>query len=266
MTDTPLIPVWKSQYSIGRSILTVDKAEKEIDESAPVSILSLALKYGMKKIILIDDSFSGFLEAFSNCKLSNIDLIYGIRLTFCDSIQKKDEESLNNEHKLCILAKNEAGYRKLIKIYSISARDGRYYEPRCDFATLKQYWKDDELLCIVPFYDSFIFNNTLRYSAAIIPDFSFCKPIFFVEDKNLPFDDLIKEKVEAYCKNNNYPIQAAHSIYYNKNDDFQHYLAYRCLTRGENGRSTVSRPNFDAMSSDWFSLEKYLERINNING
>ena len=126
--------------------------------------------------------------------------------------------------------------------------------PRIDFKNLKKLWSDDDLQMAIPFYDSFIFNNIMGH-AVCIPDFAFMNPIFFIEDNNLPFDPLIKDRVNQYCdgKSETLPTQ---SIFYKDKEDFKAYLTFRCI----NNRSTLGRPNLDHMSSNEFCFESWRQK------
>ena len=174
-----MIPLFKSHYSLGRSILTLeDKNEKD---NYPDSIIQICKENKIKDLFLVEDNLSSFLEAYFNCKNNNINLNYGVRISVTDSIEEKSDASKNKTSKIILFAKNKNGYENLIKIYSISAKDGFYYGPSVDYKILSKIWNQDLVLCI-PFYDSFIFNNTLR-NFICIPQFDFVKPIFFIENK-----------------------------------------------------------------------------------
>ena len=194
---------------------------------------------------------SGFLEAYVNSKDLGIKLMFGLRMSICEDMHEKNPESLEKGSKYIIFANNTLGYKRLIKIYSDAARNGFYYQPRIDFPTLKKYWNEKDLTLGVPFYDSFIFRNTLE-NALCIPDFSFAKPTFFVEKSNIPFDNIIKEKVYNFC-DGKHEVARARSIYYKNKKDFKSYLTFRCI----NNRSTLNRPNLDHMCSDEFCFENW---------
>jgi len=184
------VPLFKSHYSLGKSVLTLAKAgSSEADE--PSSIIDIAKKLKLDKIYLVDDSISGFLEAYKSCEDSKLNLRFGLRLTVCDDITNKTAESKEREHKVIIFAKNTNGYTSLIKISTLASTDGFYYYPRIDCKALKNLWNNEDLLLCIPFYDSYVFKNNLTYSICA-PDFSFCDPTYFIEDNNLPFDGILK--------------------------------------------------------------------------
>ncbi len=248
-----ILPIFKSHFSIGRSILTLEKSGST-KPGLPRSIVDIAIENKLKNIILVEDSFGGFLEAYTNLKDVNINLIYGIRLTFTGDLTIKNEDSLKSNHKVVILARNADGYSRLIKIYSKAATDGFYYEPRMDFKYLKEVWSDKDLVLAIPFYDSFLFNNTLTTSICI-PDFSFAEPVFFWEDNNLPVDEIIQNKLKAFTGKNNHELKRAQSIFYESRKNFKEFCVFKCI----NNRTTLNKPNLNGLSSNEFCFEKFKE-------
>ena len=83
-------------------------------------------------------------------------------------------------------------------------------------------------------------------------ELDFTEPTYFVEDNDLPFDNLIKLKV----MNISNKIQKTQSIYYRNKKDFKAYLTFRCI----NKRSTLDKPELDHMTSDEFCVEGWKEK------
>jgi DNA polymerase-3 subunit alpha len=243
-----VLPLFKSHFSIGRSILTLEDEEKE--ENQPDSIIDIAKDNNLKEVNLVEDNMTSFLQAYTNTKKYNINLRYGLRISINDDMNERSEESRQKTSKVVIFFKNEQGYKDLIKIFSTAAKDGFYYEPRIDFKTLKSLWSDKNLILCIPFYDSFIFNNTLR-GTVCVPDLEFTKPILFIENNSLPFDHIIKDKVLAYAKANKLETLNTKSIYYKNSKDFKAYLTFRCI----NNRTTLNKPELSHMTSNRFSFE-----------
>jgi DNA polymerase-3 subunit alpha len=247
-----MIPLFKSHYSLGRSILTLE--DKNEADDYPDSIIQIAKENNLKELFLVEDNMSSFLEAYTNTKNNNIKLNYGLRISATESIEDKSEESRSKTSKVILFFKNNNGYSLLTKLYSIAAKDGFYYEPRLDFNILKNNWSDDLILCI-PFYDSFIFNNTLR-NYICVPNFSFTKPCVFIEDNDLPFDSIIQDKMKIFIKENALETFDTKSIYYKNKKDFKSYLTFRCI----NNRTTLNKPELEHMSSDSFSFEEWKNK------
>lgn len=246
-----MIPIFKSHYSIGRSILTLE--DKDEEDNYPDTIIQICKKNNFKELYLVEDNMSSFLEAYTNCINNNIRLNYGVRLTLTESMSDKTEDSKSKNSKIILFFKNKKGYQLLTKLFSIASKDGFYYEPRIDYLTLSRNWSED-LILVIPFYDSFIFNNTLR-NAICVPQLEFTKPIMFLEQNNLPFEHIVQKKVIKYAEKNNLEIYKVKSIYYNKKKDFKAYLTFRCI----NNRTILNKPELEHMSSDEFSFESYLE-------
>ena len=247
-----MIPLFKSHYSLGMSILTLE--DKDEKDGYPDSIIQICKENKMKELYLVEDNMSSFLEAYSNCRKYKIKLNYGLRISVTESMSDKSEESKTKSSKIILFFKNKKGHQQLTKLYSIAAKEGFYYEPRLDYETISKNWTDDLILCI-PFYDSFIFNNTLKNSLCI-PQFDFTKPIFFIEDNDLPFDSLVKQKALSFAEKNNLEIYKAQSIFYKERKDFKAYLTFRCI----NNRSVLNKPNLDHMSSNEFCFESIHKR------
>lgn len=247
-----VLPLFKSHYSIGKSILTLDKAGSSSKEGSS-SIIDIVKENKLEQAFLVEENMSSFLDAFKNFNSIKVPFFYGLRLELCPDINEKTEESLKKCSKIIIFAKNGNGYKKLIKIFSIAATDGFYYTPRIDEKTLTQEWDESSLKLCVPFYDSFLFNNTMSYSLCC-PELKFTKPTFFTEDNNLPFDHIVKQKVIKFC-NDQYEVVPCKSIYYNTREDFKAYLTFRCI----NNRTTLNKPNLEHMSSTEFSFESWKE-------
>ena len=211
-----IVPLFKSHYSLGRSILTLDKVDSG-PEDGPDSIMDICAQNGLDRVTLLDDNMSGFLEAYLNSKEAGLDLTFGLRLSILDDCEDRSEGSKSKTCKYVIFAKNEQGYKRLIKIYSHAARVGFYYFPRIDFKSLKKHWSNDDLKLCVPFYDSFVFRNCLEYSSCV-PELDYVQPTFFIEDNSLPFDKIIADRVKKFC-GDKYPTQKVQSIFYKKKKD-----------------------------------------------
>ena len=169
-----VLPLFKSHYSIGKSILTLDKAGSSSKEGSS-SIVDIAKENKLEQVFLVEENMSSFLDAFKNFGSIKTPFFYGLRLDLCPDINDKTEESLKKSSKIIIFAKNGNGYKKLIKIFSIAATNGFYYTPRIDEKTLTDEWDETSLKLCVPFYDSFLFNNTMSYSLCC-PELKFTSP------------------------------------------------------------------------------------------
>ena len=248
-----MLPIFKSHYSIGKSILTLADPEN-VSEGGSDSIFKLSIDAGLDKLILVDDSPTGFLEARKRSFDLNINLIFGVRLKLSSFTEpQEDDQSI---HKVIVFAKNDNGCKLLNKIYSSFFCD---HNGIGNYSVLKKFWSNDDLMLAVPFYDSFLYYNSF-YFANCIPDFSFTDPVFFIEDNKLPTDLILGESVKKYCKENSFKLEPAKSIYYNKRSDIEAFQTYKCICNRSFGRKqSLSNPGFDGLGSREFCFESWRE-------
>jgi DNA polymerase III alpha subunit len=248
------LPFFKSHYSLNKSILTL--AEDHDGEMGPKSILKLIKENNVKNSFLVDENMSGFPEMYYNSKSLDVDINFGLRLSVCQDINQKNENSIKSESKVIVFIKNANGYECLSSIFSIAAKEGFYYMPRLDFATLRENWCEDLILGI-PFYDSFLFKNHFNMGACI-PDAFWTPPVFFWENNNLPFDLFYKDILFKYVRENfpNSDLLESQSIYYNERDDFLAYLTMRCIGK----KSELQKPKLNHLGSCDFCFESFLEK------
>ena len=249
-----ITPLFKSHYSLGKSILTLEKPD-EVMVNGPDSIISLCRDNDLKELFLIEDNMSSFLQAYSNCKEARTKLIFGLRVSICPDLNAKDESSISRTSKIILLAKNKKGYKALIKIFTKACREGFYYVPRIDYKFLKESFNEKELIIAVPYYDSHLHLNSLE-NKSCVADFSFCDPYYFKENNDLPFNFIIDKAIESCAKPER--VLNVKSIYYNRKKDFKSYLTFRCITaRAFAKNSSLDKPNLDHMSSNEFSFESW---------
>ncbi|MDO7613404.1 MAG: hypothetical protein MUQ75_04130, partial [Crocinitomicaceae bacterium] len=76
-----MLPLFKSHYSIGKSILTLDEPSETLDiDDGATSIFSLCQSKDLKEVCLVEDSPAGFLQARKASMSHDIHLVFGLRL------------------------------------------------------------------------------------------------------------------------------------------------------------------------------------------
>ncbi len=252
-----ILPIFTSDFSL-RSIVTLDPPEDEINNLAPVSIFSIAKKFDLEKIFLIERTFSSFIRFYKGCNDLGKQGVFGVKICICADHKQKDEESFKTESDIIILLNNSQAYKDAIRIYSRSFQEDHfYYINRLDWNDLRELFTEN-LTIVAPFYDSFLHNNLLKMSQ-IVPVFP-AAPYYRYENHNLPFDFLIQEAIEKFVTDKS-KILKTHQIYYYRNEDVLAYQTYRIATnRRENSDTSINKPNLDHFSSNQFSFESY-ERL-----
>lgn len=251
-----VLPLFKSHFSIGKSILSLEKPTGK--DSYPTSIFDLLKNNGLNRLVLVDESISGLLQASKVAEDNKIDLTYGIRFWVSQDAKQKNESILAQRARYIVFMKGPDAYENLLKMWTYAATDGFYYEPSIDFKTLGELWDDKKLKLAIPFYDSFLYLNNFE-SHLHVPDVSFTKDVtLFQESNDLIFDDHLSKKVQEYGSHSGYPILQTQSIYYKCEEDFLAYLAIRCL----HNRTTIDCPNLNHMTSDKFNFKKWMANAN----
>ena len=247
-----MLGLFKTHYSIGKSILTLDDPKK-VTEGGADSVFKIAKENNLKQIILVEDSLIGFFEAYKRSKEMGIQLVFGLRLSIRNSSLPEDSHS---EHKTVIFAKNDKGCKLLNKIYSQAFCE---FSGFSTYAALKELWHEESLKLAIPFYDSFIYVNNFSFANAI-PDISFTKASLLLEDNGLAIDFILKEKVEEFSKTNNLPIVKSKSIYYKDKADVKAFMTYKIICNRSFGKDrSLEKPELAHFCSDRFSFQSWKE-------
>lgn len=246
-----MLPIFRSNFSL-TSILTLEAAtDSPVDENRSASIFQICKDSSLKEAYIVDNTLTGLVDAYENAVKSNINLRFGYRVSVCRDISEKTPESTNTESKFIIFASKDS-YEPLIKLHNISTTQGIYNsKPRLDFETLKNNWSDN-LILAVPFYDSYLHYNLL-YGRQCVPDIDFTKVFYFVENNDLPFDNILTKHLQSSVDNSS--IIKSKTIYYKNKSDFKAYMTYRCILN----RTTFQKPELPHFGSMEFCMESWLE-------
>ena len=101
-----MLALFKSHFSIGKSILTLDDPIT-LKSGGADSIFQIAKENNLQKIILVEDSLTGFLQAKKVAESHNMQIVFGLRLDMCqDATLDPKKEEQNSRHKIIIFSKN----------------------------------------------------------------------------------------------------------------------------------------------------------------
>ena len=102
---------------------------------------SKAKELGFQALGLTDHgNLGGTRQFFHECKSNKIQPIIGMEAYFVEDRTIKDQ-ALRYYH-LCVFAKNNKGYKNLLKLSTEAYKTGFYYKPRIDWDLLNQYGSD----------------------------------------------------------------------------------------------------------------------------
>ena len=86
----------------------------------------------------------GALQFYSACLAKGVKPIIGTEFYACENLN--DKQGKQNFYHQILIAKNNVGYKNLLKLNSIAFKDGFYYKPRIDFKAMEQY--SEGLICL----------------------------------------------------------------------------------------------------------------------
>ncbi len=110
-------------------------------------LINYVKELGMNSLAITDHgAMYGVIEFYKKCIKENIKPIIGMEAYLSNyNLESRPERSKIKNFHLLLLAKDEVGYRNLMKITSIAHIKGYYYKPRIDKETLEKYSKG--LIC-----------------------------------------------------------------------------------------------------------------------
>ena len=190
-------------------------------------LVDAAVENEMDALALTDNSnLYGTIEFYKTAKKKGVKPIIGIdAFVAVRSMSDKEAHIDNHWSRLVLLAKDETGYKNLIKLVTASHLEGFYYKPRIDHSLLAEL--KEGLIAIIPSFSgetSKAFKSTDEEGAR--EKLEWYKKTFgtdvYLEITHHPEIDghqkRMKQVVEL-SKDAHVPLVAAHDVYYiNKGD------------------------------------------------
>jgi DNA polymerase III subunit alpha len=104
-------------------------------------LVKKAKELGMDSLAITDHGVMyGAIEFYKACKAEGIKPIIGCEMYMAPRLHTDKEAKLDSDpYHMTVLAKNETGYKNLMKLVSIAWLDGFYYRPRIDKELLRKY-------------------------------------------------------------------------------------------------------------------------------
>jgi DNA polymerase-3 subunit alpha len=189
-------------------------------------LVKAAKKYEMPALALTDNgNMYATIEFFKECKKEGIKPIVGVD-AYLALRTRNDKESIDKKRsRLILLAKDQIGYKNLIKLVTLSHLEGFYYKPRMDRELLEKY--HEGLIAIAPALGSDI-TNALRISdyEKAHERLDFYKKTFgedfyleITHHPELENHDTLMKDLKKLNKDKNVPLVAAHEVYYMTPED-----------------------------------------------
>jgi DNA polymerase-3 subunit alpha len=111
-------------------------------------LVARAKELGMPALALTDHgNMYGAIEFYNECKSAGIKPIIGVEAYIAERSMYDKESGLDTKrYHLTLLARNNAGYKNLMKLVSKSNLEGYYYKPRMDLELIAKH--SEGLICL----------------------------------------------------------------------------------------------------------------------
>jgi DNA polymerase-3 subunit alpha len=239
-----------SDYSILDGAITVD------------NMVNKAKELGMPAVALTDHgNMFGPWSFYQKANKAGIKPIVGQEFYMAPGSRlRKEFVRDNGEEKayhLILLAKNEEGYKNLLKLSSIGYTEGFYYKPRIDMEVLEK--PSAGLICspacIAGQVPRHILKGQMKEARQLAGRFSelFGKDHFYLEmqDNGIPEQKTVNRELILMSSEMNLPLICTNDAHYvNREDAYSHEILL-CIQTGK----TIQDENRMRFSSDDFYLK-----------
>jgi len=203
---------------------------------------------GMSSLAITDHgNMHGAIKFYKACKEAEIKPIIGSEIYISKRTRHDKEAGIDTEsNHLILLAKNEAGYKNLMKIISVSNLEGYYYKPRSDIELLREY--HEGLICLSSCVKGYISEpllsgqeETAKKRAKLLSEI-FGENHFYLEIQkhlNVKDQDRLNEKLIDLSKETGIPLVATNDNHYVSGADAEAQEVLLCIQT----QTTLETPN-----------------------
>lgn len=227
----------------------------------PKELAKRAREYGMSALALTDNgALYGAINFYKACAKEGVKPIIGIDAYLAPRTRFDKDAGLDKPRgRVVLLAKNNEGYKNLIKLVTESYVHGFYYKPRIDHELLTILHRD--LVCIIP---SFSGEPVLALKTGIHEhaeaSLDWYKSVFgddcFLEITHHPEiegHEAIQQDIISLAQNTSTPLVAGHDVYYLNKED---YLARETMIKIQSGGVVDTQLTHSDLAPDFSFISK----------
>ena len=200
-----------------------------LDGAAKIpGLVSAAKDHNMPALAITDHgNMFGCVKFYRSCVGEGIKPIIGMEAYVAPGsrFEKKKQQGSSAFYHFLLLARDEEGYRNLIKLSSLAYQEGFYYKPRIDKEILGKYSKGliGSSACLSSEINrSALASDEDDLRRRIIEHRDLFEPgCFFLEIQKhgIPEQDRVLERIPPLAKELGIPMIATNDIHYLKRDD-----------------------------------------------
>ncbi len=211
-------------------------------------MVAQAKNLGMTSLAITDHgNLYGAIKFYKACKEAGINPIIGCEIYISKRSRHDKEAGIDSDsNHLILLAKNEAGYKNLMKIISIANLEGYYYKPRSDLELLKEH--HEGLICLSACVNGYVSDPLLQNQeetaikrAETLSEI-FGKDHFYLEIQkhlNVKDQDELNLRLIKLSEKLGIPLVATNDNHYVKNGDAEAQEVLLCIQT----QTTLTTPN-----------------------
>lgn len=219
-----------------------------------------AKELNMDTIALTDHgAMYGIIKFYKEAKAAGIKPIVGVE-TYMARRSRFDKQAGvdKDQHHLVLLAKNNTGYKNLLKLVTRAHLEGFYYKPRIDFDLLKEL--HEGLICLsgclngeIP---SLLLDNQEKAAHKRAQEFQavFGEGNFYIELQShprIPLQQKANDRLVALSRKLGIPLVATNDVHYLKEDDAEAHDILLCV-QTQHTLLEANRPLTLADSPDFY--------------
>ena len=228
----------RSHYSLLNGLSKIDPLVKK------------AKKLGMNALALTDaGGLYGAIEFYKACKSNGIKPIIGVEVIIAPRTRFDKEPRIDTKRLyVTLLAKNDTGYRNLLKLVSYSYLEGFYYKPRIDRELFKKYGQG--LVCLSGNYGGEIpralSTKNFELAEKLVREYQSYvgKEDFFLEigtRTTHPQDKDVRAGLIELSKKTGVPLVGTHGSCYLEKDDHDAFLTLLQVQNSHDEDKTIDQ-------------------------
>ena len=210
-----------------------------LDGASPIPrMVERAGEFGMPALALTDHgAMFGAVEFYQEAAKAGIKPILGMEAYVTRG--RRTDRSRETTHHLVLLARDERGFRNLMRLSSLAFLEGFYYKPRVDHEVLSRYAPGLVALSACPkgevASDLLLDDEERAYRTAMTYRDMFGPENYFLEVQNhgLEIEDKVRERVRQLARRTGIPLVATNDCHYLRHEDAAAHDVLLCIQTGK---------------------------------
>jgi DNA polymerase-3 subunit alpha len=217
-------------------------------------LVEQAAKLKMPAVALTDHgALFGAIEFYEAAKQAGIQPIIGCELYICKDHLDRTTKQTDGLCHLVVLAKDQTGWKNLVKLSSLGYTEGFYYRPRIDHALLEKYhqglivlsacWKGEIAQRIRDGDEEAACDRAAWYSALFGDDF-----YLEIQRHDIPHEDELNRALLRMSHRMGIPLVATNDMHYLRPEHAEAHDALLCIGTGssvaDEQRMRFPKPDF----------------------